>query len=133
MKPETLVGQLDDYEWSYPRGSEGRLDVIRWKTLISADRVPTEAMIMGILEVPAGAKMNTHRHTPPEVYYIYDGCGDVFIDGTVHSVRTGSVVFVKSDALHGVRNLHDSTLRLMWMFAGDSFADIEYRGEAAAF
>ena len=126
MQPETLVRHLDDYAWIYPRGREGRDDVIRWKTLVSSDRTPTEKMIMGIMEIPAGAKMSTHTHAPPEVYYVYDGCGEVYIDGVVHSVNAGSVLFVPVDAVHGVRNPTDTTLRLMWMFAGDSFKDIDY-------
>ena len=133
MLPETLIGHLDDYDWIYPRGREGRDDVIRWKTLVSSDRTATEQMIMGVLEVPSGAKMSTHTHEPPEVYYVYDGSGEVFIDGQVHSVTAGSVLFVSANLVHGVRNNSGTTLRLMWMFAGDSYQDIEYHGAETDF
>ena len=130
---KNLVRHLQDYPWSYPRGREDDADAIRWKTLVSGDRTPTSDLIMGILEVPSGAKMSTHRHEEAEVYFVYDGAGEVFIDGVVHEVKTGSVLFVNGNAVHGVRNSTDTTLKLMWMFPGDSFKDIEYRSEQTDF
>ena len=127
MQIANMVSHLDDCDWSYPRGREGQDDVIRWKILVSSDRTPTDEMIMGILEVPPGATMGTHSHSPPEVYYIYAGCGDVYINGTVHRVKPGSVVYLNANSIHGVRNPTDTTLCLMWMFAGDSYKDITYR------
>lgn len=133
MTPQTLVAHLNAYEWNYPIGRDAQDNVIRWKTLVSADRVPTEAIIMGILEVPPGAKMNTHRHVQPEVYFVYEGSGEVYIDEVIHPVNAGSVVFVCGNSLHGVRNRTGETLKLMWVFADHSFAEVKYRGEPVDF
>lgn len=133
MTPENLIRHLQDYSWIYPRGREADVDAIRWKTLVSGDRTPTCKLIMGILEVPPGAKMNTHRHEAPEVYFVYDGVGEVFVDGVIHEVVAGSILFLNGNSVHGVRNSTDTILKLMWMFPGDSFADIEYHGEQADF
>ncbi len=88
---------------------------------------------MGILEVPPGSKMNTHRHEDPEVYFIYDGTGEVYIDNVVHEVCAGSGIFLPSNVLDGVKNQTLETLKLMWMFAGNSFSAINYRSEPVEF
>ena len=126
MKIDKVVAHIDDYDWQYPRGKTDQDGVIRWKTLISADRTPTADLIMGILEVPPGASMSTHYHAPAEVYYVYGGCGQLAIDGETRSVREGSVVYVPRDVVHGIENVGDTLLTLMWMFPGDVWADIEY-------
>ena len=45
-----------------------------------------------------------------------------------HMVKAGSVVFIPSDARHGVRNLSSSE-ELVWLyvFAADDFGEVTYR------
>ena len=60
------------------------------------------------------------------MYHFTSGVGVVRIDGVETAVRAGSTVFVPGMAWHGVRNTGDEPLRLFYVFAVDSFADVEY-------
>ncbi len=101
---------------------------VRWRTLISADRTPTNSLTMGVTDIEPGApdELHLHRHEPAEVYYIVAGEGYVSIDGERHGVGPGDAVFVPSHALHAVANTGDETLRLLYVFGVDSFTDVEY-------
>ena len=99
-----------------------------WRTLISGDRTPTSQMTMGVAEIGPGEteRLSLHRHDAAEIYYVLSGEGVVSIDGTEHPLRAGSSVFIPGNVLHGARNTGRETLRLLYVFATDSFSDVEY-------
>lgn len=101
---------------------------VSWRTLISADRTPTDSLTMGVAEIQPGSpdELHLHRHEPAEVYYILAGTGVVSIDGVVHDVSSGSAVFVPSNAVHAVGNTGVGVLRLLYVFGVDSFDDVTY-------
>lgn len=102
---------------------------VTWRTLISADRTPTEKISCGLTDIPAdesGRHYVRHRHAEPEVYYILAGEGLVLIDGTEYPVREGTAVFVPGNAVHGMKNTGTETLSLFYVFPADSFSDVEY-------
>jgi len=110
---------------------EGREDGLHrgviWRTLLSADRTPTEALTLGVAEVPAGEEApRTHRHAAAEAYYILEGAGVVEIEGREHPVEKGSAVFLPGNALHRLRNTGSAALRLVYVFPVDAFEDVEY-------
>lgn len=106
-------------------------DIVSWRTLLSADRTPTEGLTVGTAELAAGAPTEgaCHRHLPAEVYYILEGEGRVHIDGTDHPVVQGSAVFVPGNAWHYVTNTGPQTLRLLYVFAVDGFDEVVYEFE----
>ena len=110
-------------QWDQP--ATGR---VRWRTLESADRTPSDALTVGVAEIEPGAAADfrPHRHAQPEVYYILSGEGIVSISGQQYPVRPGSTVFVPANALHGAWNNGTEVLRLLYAFAADSFAQIKY-------
>ena len=98
-----------------------------WRTLLSGDRTPTAKLTVGIAEVgPDAHDFHPHRHAPPEVYHILAGEGVVTVAGTDHPVRAGATVFIPANAWHGTRNTGREPLRLLYVFAVDSFADVVY-------
>jgi quercetin dioxygenase-like cupin family protein len=101
---------------------------VTWRTLLSADRTPTDSLTIGIAEIAPGSpdEFHLHRHEPAEAYYIMSGVGAMSIDGDVHEVRAGSAIFVPSDSVHAVANTGDDVLRLLYVFAVDSFDDVTY-------
>ena len=101
----------------------------RWKTLLSADRTPTDAMTVGMTEIePSQAnEIFLHQHAQPEVYYILAGHGVVQISGEEHALQPGSLVFIPSDAPHGLRNTGSEVLRLLYIFAVDSLDQVVYK------
>lgn len=102
---------------------------VRWRTLVSADRTPTDSLTVGVAEVEPGEtkQFRPHRHAQPEVYYILAGCGVVIIAGLEYAVRPGSAVFIPGNTPHGACNTGTDLLRLLYVFAADSFDQIEYQ------
>ncbi len=123
---EPLVLHEDDLpveRWDDPsRGS------VVWRTLFSGDRTATSGMTVGIAELPPGEPDPgpAHRHAPPEVYYLLAGEGVMEIDGAPTPVRAGSAVFIPGLAEHRLVNTGTTTLRLLYAFGIDSFADVTY-------
>lgn len=113
--------EVEDWSDSGRRG-------VSWRTLISADRTPTDSLTVGIAEIQPGApdELHLHRHEPAEAYYILSGTGVVSIDGEVHHIRAGSTIFVPSNAVHAVGNTGTEVVRLLYVFGVDSFDDVKY-------
>ncbi len=111
---------------------EGWDDAVRgqivWRTLLSGDRTPTAQMTLGITEIGPGQPnpFHPHRHAQAEIYYVISGEGIVSIAGVEQALRAGSSVFIPGDVWHGARNTGRGTLRLLYVFAADSFSDIHY-------
>ncbi len=131
--PLPLKIQEDEVDWEYIEGEEGRNNVIRWKTFLggsSADSTtatsPTQAITMGICEVPPGARLDAHYHAEHEVYYVQDGFGEVLLGEKVIAVKPGSCIFVPRDLTHGIKNQGASTLSLLWIFPTDTWSEVEY-------
>ena len=101
---------------------------VTWRTLFSGDRTPTSGLTVGIAELPAGGPDPgpPHRHAPPEVYVVLDGEGTMEIDGVATPVRANSAVFIPGMAEHRLVNTGPGTLRLLYVFGVDSFADVTY-------
>jgi quercetin dioxygenase-like cupin family protein len=100
---------------------------VGWRTLLSGDTNPTEALTVGVAEIEPGGWLGLHRHAPAEIYYVLQGSGVVSLDGAEHEVSAGTVVFIPGDAEHGIRNPGETPLKFLYAFAADSFAEVEYR------
>ncbi len=123
---QAIINSLADYDWEYDEGEEGLDGVIRWKTLISQPKTETKGLSCGILEMPPGSVMGPHYHAPQEIYYVIDGWGVLQIDTEIKEVAAGSVVYIPQNMVHGVKNMGDELLTLLWIFPTDSYYDIEY-------
>ncbi|KAK5173814.1 uncharacterized protein LTR77_002495 [Saxophila tyrrhenica] len=102
---------------------------LNWKTLLSSSKTPTDTLTTGIATcAPGNSLLCTHQHTHAEIYYVIRGSGVVEIEGKEFDVKEGSVVFIPSDAKHGVRNASGSE-EFVWLyvFAADGFGEVEYR------
>jgi mannose-6-phosphate isomerase-like protein (cupin superfamily) len=102
---------------------------VDWWTLFSSDRTATEGLTVGLADIPAGAPRppRGHMHSQPEVYFILSGSGEVEVEGESTPVRTGDAVFIPGDTEHMAVNTGDEPLRLLYVFAADSFEEIVYR------
>lgn len=111
-------------EWTDPaRG------LVAWWTLISGDRTNSSGITAGIAEIPVGAPRPArgHWHAHPELYFILSGEGSVTVDGDETSVTAGTAVFIPGNVEHFAVNSGNQPLRLLYVFAADSFDDVEYR------
>ena len=130
---QTYIKNDTEYPWEYEPGEEDREDVIRWRTLLSGDNTPTEGISMGTLEIPPGAALDAHHHSPLEVYYLISGEGLLLCGDTVKHVRAGDVIYIPANQVHGIKNISDHTLALVWMFPTDTWSEIEYYDDHVPF
>ena len=122
----SIIKNADDCEWTYIKGQEGRLDRLRWKTLIGDGQADTKALTFGVFEVPEGRFLDAHFHAEHEIYFIQQGVGSVLIDKEVTEVGPGSIVYIPGNAVHGIRNTGKERLTLIWAFPNDQLSEIEY-------
>ncbi len=102
--------------------------LVTWRTLLSADRTPSEGLTVGVAEVtePADGVTRLHRHAQAEAYHVLAGRGVIEIDGVEQPLAPGTTAFIPGGAWHGARAVGPEPLRLLYVFAADSFADIVY-------
>jgi len=123
---EAFVIQEEDCE--FEGAGEPEAGSVRWRTLISGDRTPTNSLTVGVAELEPGESKSfrPHKHAHAEIYYILSGEGAVTISGTDHPVGPRTAIFIPGGAEHGARNTGNAPLRLLYAFAADSFAEIKY-------
>ena len=61
MTDQPYLRHETDTPWEYEIGEEGRDGVLRWRTLLSGERTPTEGISMGTFELPPGARLEPGR------------------------------------------------------------------------
>ncbi len=107
-----------------------RYGAVRWQNLLSGEKTTSEALTMGLAELPPGAQFVRHWHEQPETYFILSGSGVVEVDGVVQEVGVETAVFVPGSAWHQVINTGAVPLRLVYTFPVDSFEEIVYHYES---
>ena len=110
------------------RWADAARGTVQWRTLLSADRTPTDSLTLGIAELAPGEleALSCHRHPQAEVYYVLSGEGIVTIADRQHLLSPGCAVFIPGNAQHSVRNTSNETLRILYVFAVDSFEQVKY-------
>lgn len=116
-------GQCETERWDDPRRG-----AVRWRTLISADRNSSDSLTLGVSELleSDGAELKLHRHAQSEAYFILSGRGCVSIDQIEYALSPGDAVFIPGGALHAARCIGSEPLRLLYVFAANSFGEIKY-------
>jgi mannose-6-phosphate isomerase-like protein (cupin superfamily) len=101
----------------------------RWRTLLSGDRTPSDALTAGILELSPGERLtfDLHKHAQPEIYYVLDGEGTVTLAEKNHAVEAGNLVFIPGGVEHNAENTGSGMLRIFYVFPADSFSEIDYQ------
>lgn len=108
--------------------SDSSYGEVTWHTLFSYPETPTSEMCAGLATCPPSTgHLCRHRHIQPEIYYITEGSGRVFIDGQTYSVSQGTVVYIPSDAEHGIVNDGTTPLKWFYVFPTGAFGDVVYR------
>lgn len=118
-----VTGDCETEEWTDPaRG------IVKWWTLFSGDRTPTSHITAGLAEIPVGAprQIRGHWHSHAEMYFIVSGVGVVVVDGMETSVTAESAVFIPGNVEHFAVNTGNVPLRLLYVFAADSFDEVDY-------
>ena len=82
----------------------------------------SQAMSLGIAEIPPGTTLARHRHAAPEIYYLLSGTGNVEVDGIDYPVAAGVAVFIPGGAPHAFSNTGASTITFVSV-PGIAFAE----------
>ena len=117
------LSQLAEERW----GPEGP-GAVSWRTVLGGDGTTGRSLTAGVAEVAPGAPDRTvvHRHDPDELYFVLGGTGAVLVGEDEFPVEAGSTVFVPGGAWHSARNTGDDVLRILYVFAVDSFDQVVY-------
>ena len=127
MDREPVVVQESAREWeTWPDEEVAQKGSVYWKTLVSGDLTRSEALTMGIAKIPPAEALYEHRHRQAEIYLLLEGTASVTIEGKSRTAGAGSAVFIPGNALHSCENTGASDLRVAYVFAADSFEEVEY-------
>jgi len=107
-----------------------------WRTLCSADRMPTAKLTVAVTEVPVGsddasgphnATVGLHEHEEAEMYYIIEGEGMMTMNHITQKVKEGSTVFIPGGTQHSLYNTGDTPLRFVDVIAADSMSKVDFK------
>ena len=127
MDREPIVVQESAREWeTCPDEDVAERGLVYWKTLVSGDLTQSEALTMGIKKIPPSEALHEHRHRQAEIYLVLEGTGSVRIGRKTRPIAAGSAVFIPSNVPHACENTGASEMRVAYVFAANSFAEIEY-------
>ena len=117
--------RIDAQDCAPARWDDPARGTLSWRTLISGEMTPSDALVCGIAEMQAGETFALHRHAEPEVYFGLEGAGDVLIDGVPHRLAPGVALYIPGMAEHGVP-VATEAMRWFYTFARDRFDEITY-------
>ena len=118
--------QTQDMDWETFPDKEVSYGDIRWKIFAGGPDCAATGITFGVCEVPRGAGVNPHHHAQPEYYYILSGTGTVQLGPETIPVKPGSVIHIPGDIVHGIQNIGESMLSLVWAFPTDHWDDVKY-------
>lgn len=78
--------------------------------LLGAGDVEGDPLGVTWVDIAPGAKQRLHSHPQPQVYVIIQGSGLMHMAGESAQVRTGDLIFIPSNAMHGIDNNGDLPL-----------------------
>ena len=84
----------------------------------------------GILKIPVSGELKLHHHDPQEIYLIRSGEALLLkSDGHTEKVFKDSVVYIPMGFSHGLKNIGNSFLELLWIFPTNCWNEVEYQFE----
>ena len=118
---------LDDLEWTtWPADQIGVRGKAQWKELLGSATGCQNDMTMGVVRLQKNESLEPHRHAQPETYFTLSGRGTVTIEGVVHEVTPGRMLFIPGNATHQINNMNDEDLTILYAFAISDFNRVEY-------
>lgn len=118
---------LDDFEWeSWPADQVALRGMAQWKELLGSDSGCQNDITLGVVRLKKNESLEPHRHAQPETYYTLSGRGTVTIEGVVHPMEPGKLLFIPGNAQHQINNMEDQELLILYVFAVSDFKKIQY-------
>lgn len=118
---------LDELEWQgWPADQVAVRGQAQWKELLGSGSGCQNDLTVGVVRLRRGESLEPHRHAQPETYYTLAGRGTVTIDGVVHPVEPGRLLFIPGHARHQINNVDDEELLILYTFAVADFQSVQY-------
>ena len=118
---------LDELEWTrWPPDQVALRGKAQWKELLGSASGCQNDMTMGMVRLRKDESLEPHRHSQPETYFTLSGRGTVTIEGVVHSVEPGRMLFIPGNAQHQINNVNDEDLTILYAFAISDFSKVQY-------
>ena len=124
---QTASVHLDDLEWTrWPADQIAARGQAQWKELLGSATGCENDMTVGVVRLRTGESLEPHRHAQPETYFTLAGRGTVTIEGVVHRVEPGRLLFIPGNAEHQINNVEADDLLILYAFAISDFGKIAY-------
>ena len=98
----------------------------QWKELLGSASGCQNDITMGVVRIQKGESLEPHRHAQPETYFTLSGRGTVTMDGVVHEVDAGRMLFIPGNTQHQINNVEDEDLLILYVFAISDFSQVRY-------
>jgi quercetin dioxygenase-like cupin family protein len=121
----TVIYEEDQHSLELPGRS------LKW--LFTPAMQLSDAFSMNVVCIQAGAGVKpAHSHPEKEeVIYVLSGKGQVYIDGNVGELRSGTAVLFPKRSVHMLRNTGEETMKVVCFFIPQAtLADYAYHEQA---
>ena len=108
---EKVVVKSSEFRGGAPM--ESRPGVRDWKAIYPELGVPTQTLILGIVEVDPHQHSPLHRHNCEEVYYVLAGRGEIESGDVRYPFEAGDAIFNRPNVAHRVFNTGEEPVRLV--------------------
>ena len=82
--------------------------------------VGTASTAVVLFELDPGGELATHTDSAEELLLVLAGDGAAHVDGETARLRTGEAAVVPAMAPHGIRNVGETTLRVLGFFSSST-------------
>lgn len=119
--PNTISGQDLLFRWAVAEDYEPAVGVEPSKGMKLTVRYLLDPQ-RGAADVAAGTcrfepnvHFTVHRHAPPEIYYVLDGRGVVYVADQTLAVSASSAIYIPGGVAHGI-DTYDHALQFFWLY-----------------
>lgn len=124
---QTASKHLNELAWSgWPIEQIAARGKAQWKELLGSASGCQNDITMGVVRIQKGQSLEPHRHAQPETYFTLSGRGTVTMDGVVHEVDAGRMLFIPGHTQHQINNVEDEDLLILYVFAISDFNQVQY-------
>ena len=122
MNKKVVITQPKEFKWL----SSEKYGQLKWKLLIDSTIKITSEISVGILKIKPNDSLSLHHHNPKELYIIKKGKGLLLKPDKNERLKTGDIVFIPENTIHGIENIGKNSLLLYWIFPTDSWEEVKY-------
>ena len=122
MKTDIIISKEEDREWL----SSEEYGTLRWKLLVDATTIRSSGLSVGMLQIKPNHKLALHHHCPKEIYIIKRGKGILITPDETALLKSGDLVFIPENVIHGIQNNSKQSMLLYWIFPTDCWQQVKY-------